>query len=89
MFCPVWLSWHTGGTQNAGSEPPPFVITATDAVLVGPYDPSSSGLHPDGDRIAVAELITSASDDDGAPTGERFVVVVNWCEELRQRMGGS
>ena len=41
MFCPVWLSWHTGGTQNAGSEPPPFVV------------------------------------------------VVNWFEELRQRMGGN
>ncbi len=45
-------------------------------------------LHPDGDRLVVPQNVNAAA----APAGEgaepeRFVVVVNWFEELRQRMG--
>ena len=44
--------------------------------------------NPDGDRVLVP-LGGGASTDQGGAGGpeERFVVVVNWFEELRQRLG--
>ena len=67
---------------------PPFVVTATEVVLdEGPYNPLNSDLHPDGDRIAVIQRLTSASADQQGRSPERFLVVVNWFEELRERLG--
>ena len=48
----------------------------------------ASDLHPDGDRIIVAQDAgVSATPDGAASEPERFIVVTNWFEELRQRMG--
>ena len=65
------------------------VVTSTEPILEGPYDPQNSSLHPDGDRFVVTGPVASASVDDGAPSPERFLVVVNWFEELKERMGGN
>ena len=68
---------------------PPFVVTTTDTILQGAYDPGSWDLHPDGDRMVVTQRVTSTSSDDqtdGTLTPERFLVVVNWFEELLQRV---
>ena len=67
---------------------PPFVVTRTTPTLTGAYNPSDWDLHPDGDRIVVTGPVTSAS-ADVAPAVERFLVVVNWFEELKERMGGN
>ena len=72
---------------------PPFVVLATDSILQGAYDAESWALHPDGDRIVVTRNApTSASAEaqpDGIVAAERFVVVTNWFEELRQRVGSK
>ncbi len=71
---------------------PPFVVSATDSILQGSYLPGNWALHPDGDRIVVTQDLTSASPEaqtDGTASPERFLVVVNWFEELRQAMGGN
>ena len=69
---------------------PPFVVTATDSILQGSYAINSWSLHPDGDRIVVTQVVTSASaaaSANGTAEPERYFVVVNWFEELRQRLG--
>jgi len=68
---------------------PPFVVTRTDSLLAGAYDPDNWDLHPDGDRFVITrqatDLVDAETDDNPAP--ERFLVVVNWFEELKARMG--
>ena len=69
---------------------PPFVVTARDTILQGPYRPFDWDLHPDGDRFVVTRRVTSASaQTDGTASPERFLVVVNWFEELKARMGSN
>ena len=71
---------------------PPFVVTATDTILQGSYRVNSWSPHPDGDKIVVTRDVTSGSAEtqaDGTATPERFLVVTDWFEELRQRMGGN
>ncbi len=47
-----------------------------------------SDLHPDGDRLVVPQDVAAGTAPEGAASEpERFLVVVNWFEELRQRMG--
>ena len=59
---------------------PPFVVISRDTVLAGTYVSFFSDLHPDGDRLVISR-------DVAAQGPERFLVVVNWFEELLQRMG--
>jgi hypothetical protein len=70
---------------------PPFVVTDTDPILSGRYYASDWDLHPEGDRIVVTRNApTSASAEaqpDGIVADERFIVVTNWFEELRQALG--
>ncbi len=69
---------------------PPFVVTGTESILSGRYTPFSWSLHPEGDRFVVTQDVTSESSDaqaGGAVEGERHLIVVNWFEELKQRMG--
>jgi hypothetical protein len=55
-------------------------------VLVGSYEVEWWDLHPDGDRIVVAQAV--AQGDPYVDSGsDRFVVVVNWFEELKERLG--
>ena len=69
---------------------PPFVVTSRDTVLTGTYQTFSSDLHPDGDRLVIPQNASALSGDaaaDGAVAPERFLVVVNWFEELLERVG--
>ena len=59
-------------------------------MLTGTYLSRESDLHPDGDRLVIAQMVSvaganTAADDAAEP--ERFLVVVNWFEELLERMG--
>ena len=71
---------------------PPFAVTSRETVLTGTYRNLDSDLHPDGDRLVVPQDV-GVPEGDGAGVGaqqpERFLVVVNWFEELRQRMGSN
>ena len=68
---------------------PPFVVTSRETVLTGGYLNGSADLNPDGDRLIAtlgAQTARTASGEAAEP--ERFLVVVNWFEELKERMGG-
>ena len=52
------------------------------------YFRPASDLHPDGNRLVVAQVVTATpapAGEDAQP--ERFLIVTNFFEELRQRMG--
>ncbi len=69
---------------------PPFVIVSRDTVLAGVYRRSNWDLHPDGDRLVITQDVgvrDAGADADVAP--EQVLVVTNWFEELRERMGGN
>ena len=70
---------------------PPFTVLSTDTVLRGAYRNDASDLHPDGDRIVVAQHEAAANGGvaPGQATGRRHFIVVNWFTELRERMGGN
>jgi Tol biopolymer transport system component len=67
---------------------PPFVVTSRDTVIAaGIY---WTDLHPDGDRLVVVQDVGAAGVNaaaDEALEPERFLVVVNWFEELLERLG--
>jgi Tol biopolymer transport system component len=67
---------------------PPFVVISRDTVITGIYLNFDSDLHTDGDRLVVPQDVGVV----GATAGEalapdRSLVVTNWFEELRQRLG--
>ena len=64
---------------------PTPVVLSRDSLFKGNYAQFASDLHPDGDRIVVAQNVLIG--DSAAPEPERFLVVTNFFEELRQRMG--
>ena len=67
---------------------PTPVVLSRDSLFRGNYIQESSALHPDGDRLIVPQrLAFAAGSEDGPADAERFIVVTNWFEELRQRMG--
>jgi len=70
---------------------PPFVVTSRDTLLVRASPRTSWDLHPDGDRFVVTQFVEQGAAARAAAGlyPERFVVVVNWFEELRARMGGN
>ena len=65
----------------------PTAVLSRDALFTGDYAPSDSDLHPDGDRLVVPQAVSGITGEGPASGPERFVVVVNWFEELRERMG--
>ncbi len=65
---------------------PPFAVVSRDTVLTGTYQIFESDLHPDGDRLVIVQNVT-APGGDAAVEPERFLVVVNWFEELLERVG--
>ena len=67
-------------------EPTPTVLSR-DSLFGGPYLQPASDLHPDGNRVIVGRLGAATQQDDAASAPERFIMVTNWFEELRQRMG--
>ena len=77
--------WAAGVSRG-----PPFVVTRTDSLLTGVYNPNNWDLHPDGDRFVVTRQVADVVDAESVDSqaAERFLVVVNWFEELCERMGG-
>ncbi len=78
-----------GGTFWAARlqrEPTPMVLSR-DSLFTGEYYRPASDLHPSGSRV-IAGLLRPATAPDGvASEPERFIMVTNWFEELRERMG--
>ena len=59
-------------------------------MITGIYRRNFWDLHPDGDRLVIPQDVGAPGEDtaaDEAPEPERVIVVQNWFEELRQRMG--
>ncbi len=86
--------YWTIGTANAEfafmaarlqREPTPMVLSR-DTLFVGLYFPPASDLHPAGNQVIVGRLNVATQQEDAASEPERFIVVTNWFEELRQRM---
>ena len=90
--------WTLSGGGGAGGddifiaarirqEPTPVVLSR-DTLFTGDYVAGNSDLHPDGDRLVIPQIVGAGAAPQGAaPGAERFIVVVNWFEELRQRVG--
>ena len=88
-----WTLPQPGGGQatfmaaRMQREPMPVVLS-TDSLFAGNYSQGNWDLHPDGDRLIVPHVVTQGTDLEVASREpERFIVVTNWFEELRQRMG--
>jgi len=64
---------------------PTPVVQRRDSLFTGTYVRSGWSLHPDGDLLVVPQLVLAGQEGVDSET-ERFIVVVNWFEELRQRM---
>ena len=67
-------------------EPTPTVLSRN-SLFAGPYFQAAFDLHPDGNRVIVGRFGAAAPQDASTSDPERFLVVTNWFEELRQRMG--
>ena len=63
----------------------PTAVLFRDTLFTGSYYTGDSDLHPDGDRLVVPQDAIVAQ--DSAEVLERFVVAVNWFEELKERVG--
>ncbi len=65
---------------------PTPVVQSRDSLFTGTYVRIAWSLHPDGDRLVVPQPVLAGQEGVDSET-ERFIVVVNWFEELRGRMG--
>ncbi len=69
--------------------PTPAVLSR-DSLFSGNYFRPASDLHPNGDRLLVSQSMTARPVPAGEDAElERFIMVTNWFEELRQRMGSN
>ncbi len=67
---------------------PTTVVLSRDSLFSGSYNPSLTDLNADGDRLVIAQSVGGSTDGDRAGfEPERFLVVTNWFEELRGRLG--
>ena len=67
---------------------PTPVVLSRDSLFAGGYVDEASDLHPDGDRLVVPQRVTTATvSAGGAIEPQRLILVTNFFEELRQRMG--
>lgn len=70
---------------------PTFAVLSTEFVLSGDYSVDGWDLHPDGDRFMIARRARSGQPAEAGEAlqtdPERYLVVVNWFEELRAAMG--
>ena len=87
-----WLAGvRRGGGDNFMAarlqrEPTPVVIDRV-SLFTGDYFRPAWSLHPDGEGIIVAQQEGVSATPDGSTQPERFIVVTNWFEELRERLG--
>ena len=66
---------------------PPLVVTDRDTIF-SILGGAQWDLHPDGTRFIVSKNVgASGTDTEDEPEPERFWVVVNWFEKLRQTLG--
>jgi hypothetical protein len=74
-------------------DPVPVVLGVdTLFTAIGAVEPApGSVLHPDGDRFIFAGTATgdAVSEEGDTERPERLILVRNWVEELRRRMGGN
>ena len=66
-------------------EPTPAVLSR-DFLFKGPYYQHASDLHPAGNQVIAGRVNLAIGQEDAASEPERFIVITNWFEELRQRM---
>ena len=65
---------------------PTPVVQRRNSLFTGTYVRSAWSLHPDGDRLVVPQRVLAGQEGvDSEP--ERFIVVTNWFEALRERAG--
>ncbi len=64
-------------------------MISRDTVLTGAYRSLDSHLHPDGDRLVISQspIASGANATADDALERRFLIVTNFFEELRQRMG--
>ena len=67
-------------------EPTPMVLSR-DPLFTGDYFSPASDLHPAGNQVIAGRTNLATAPDGVASEPERFIIVTNWFEELRQRMG--
>ena len=88
--------WTLSGTGGGGRDAfvaarigrNPTAVLSTDTLFTGDYFRPASHLHPEGDRLIVAQQADlSATTEGTAEEPVRFIVVTNWAEELRRRAG--
>ena len=66
---------------------PTTVVLSRDTLFAGNYLQAYSDLNLAGTQVIVPQDVSVATDD---PTElPRFLVVTNWFEELKERMGGN
>ena len=85
--------WRTDGPTSytfvaarIQREPTPVVLSR-DSLFTGDYLVDFSHLHPDGDRLVVPQNVFAADPGEDATRAQRLILVQNFFEELRQRMG--
>jgi serine/threonine-protein kinase len=67
---------------------PTPVVLSRDVVFTGNYYRPASDLHPDGDRMIVAQAAdVTAANRARAARSTRHILVQNWLAELRERTG--
>jgi serine/threonine-protein kinase len=83
--------WKSAGTSADSlmraevEREPTFAVLRTSTVLVGEYAVGTWDLHPQDDRIVIGRRAGLQDDDnDSRP---RYVMVVNWFDELRAALG--
>jgi Tol biopolymer transport system component len=83
----LYYSWGTGGVDSIFAVPVDrdAGVVVRDRRVVWAGDLVRWDLHPDGERVLVV-LPEGSAEDDGGPT-DRYLVVLNWFEELEERMG--
>ncbi len=87
--------WRAGGPVEVFRaarlrRDPTTAVLRTDSLFTGDaYIEDSSDLHPDGDRLVIPFVQSGATTaaEGEAPEPERFLVVTDWFEELRERVG--
>ncbi len=70
---------------------PTTAVLSRESLFTGSYDPDLTHLNADADRLLVARRVGTGPAADAADGAiaepERFIVVTNWFEELRERLG--